>query len=61
MMNLARIYVMVGEHEVALLLIVLLLSNPGVLSTGLLQIEPIWKPLENNPEFIELLETYSEN
>ena len=61
MEDLARIYVMVGEHEQALERIELLLSIPGMLSTNLLQLDPVWKPLENNPKFIELLETYSEN
>ena len=61
MEDLARIYVMIGEHEKALERIELLLSIPGNLSPYLLQLDPIWKPLENNPKFIELLETYSEN
>lgn len=59
--DLARIYVMVGEDEKALEQIELLLSIPADLSTSLLQLDPAWKPLENNPKFIELLETYSEN
>ena len=61
MEELARIYVMTGELDEALERIELLLSIPGILSTNLLQLDPIWKPLENNPKFIELLETYSEN
>lgn len=61
MEDLARIYVMVGEHEKALEKIELLLSIPGHLSTNLLQLDPIWGPLEDNPKFIALLETYSEN
>jgi len=59
--DLARIYVMAGEHEKALEVIDLLLSIPGMLSTILLQLDPVWIPLENNPEFTRLLETYSEN
>jgi serine/threonine-protein kinase len=61
MEDLARIYLMVGEHEKALERIEHLLSIPGMLSASLLQLDPIWKPLENNPRFIDLLETYSEN
>jgi TolB-like protein/Tfp pilus assembly protein PilF len=59
--DLARIYIMTGEYEKALKEIKLLLSVPGRLSVNLLQLDPIWKPLKNNPEFIKLLETYSEN
>jgi serine/threonine-protein kinase len=59
--DLARIYVMTGEYEKAIKEIKLLLSVPGRLSVSLLQLDPIWKPLKNNPEFIKLLETYSEN
>jgi uncharacterized protein YfaT (DUF1175 family) len=51
----------VGEHEKALEQIELQLSIPCILSPNLLQFDPVWKPLENNPRFIELLETYSEN
>jgi tetratricopeptide (TPR) repeat protein len=59
--DLAQIYVMVGEYEAALEQIDLLLSIPGHLSTKLLQLDPVWKPLWNHPEFKKLLETYSED
>ena len=59
--DLAQIYVMVGEYEAALKQIELLLSIPGHLSTKLLQLDPIWKPLWNHPEFKRLIEIYSEN
>ena len=59
--ELARIYVMVGEYESALEQLDLLLSIPGILSAKLLQLDPIWKPLWNHPEFIQLMEKYSEN
>jgi TolB-like protein/tetratricopeptide (TPR) repeat protein len=59
--DLARIYVMTGEYEKALEQIKLLLSIPGMLSANLLRLDPVWEPLANNPEFIKLLETYSEN
>ncbi len=52
---------MAGEYEKALEQIKFLLSIPGMLSANILQLDPIWKPLENNPEFIKLLETFSEN
>ena len=59
--DLAQIYVMVGEYEAALEQIELLLSIPGPLSTKLLQLDPIWKPLWNYPEFKILLETYNDD
>jgi serine/threonine-protein kinase len=59
--NLAQIYVMVGEYEEALKRIDTLLSIPSALSTQILQLDPVWKPLKDNPKFIKLLETYSEN
>ena len=58
--NLARIYVMIGEHEKALERIELLLSIPGNLSTDLLQLDPVWKPIWDHPEFIRLTEKYAE-
>ncbi len=58
--DLARIYVMVGEHEKALERIELLLSIPADLSTNLLQLDPAWKPLWDHPEFIRLIEKYAE-
>ncbi len=49
--DLARIYVMVGEYNLALDQIKLLLSLPGPLSAKLLLLDPTWKPLWNLPEF----------
>jgi len=59
--DLARIYVMVGEYESALEKLDYLLTIPGFLSTKLLQLDPIWKPLWDLPEFIELIEKHSDN
>jgi len=59
--DLARIYVMVGEYELALESLDYLLSIPGVLSAKLLQLDPIWKPLWDLPEFKELINNYSDN
>ena len=49
---------MVGEYEAALEQIELLLSIPGHLSTKLLQLDPVWKPLWNHPEFKRLMDKY---
>ena len=57
--DLARIYVMVGEHGLALEQLDTLLSIPGVLSAKLLRLDPIWKPLWDHPEFIRLTEKYA--
>ena len=58
--EMARTYVMVGEYELALNQIEILLTNPGMMSTKLLQLDPQWEPLRNHPGFIELLNQYSE-
>jgi hypothetical protein len=36
-----------------------LLSIPGFLSTKILEIDPRWAPLRNQPEFKKLLQSYS--
>ncbi|MDX5585269.1 MAG: tetratricopeptide repeat protein [Aureibaculum sp.] len=59
--ELARIYVMVGEYELALEQLDYLLSIPGILSAKLLQLDPIWKPLWDKPGFIQLIKKYSDN
>ena len=58
--ELARIYVMVGEYELALEQLDYLLSIPGILSAKLLQLDPIWKPLWDKPGFIQLINKYSD-
>ena len=58
--DLARIYVMVGEHGLALEQLNTLLSIPGLLSAKLLQLDPIWKPLWDHPDFLRLMEKYAE-
>ena len=58
---LAKIYVMVGEYEVALDKIEYLLSIPNrYVSAQLLQLDPIWDPLRELPRFKQLLDKYSE-
>jgi len=53
--DLARIYVMVGEFDLAIDQIELLLSKPGELSIPLLRLEPAWAPLRDHPRFKKLL------
>jgi eukaryotic-like serine/threonine-protein kinase len=57
--NLAHIYVLVGEQNAALDQIEYLLSIPSDISVSTLRIEPRWDPLRNNPRFQKLLETHS--
>jgi len=55
--DLARIYVMVGEFDVAIDQLEFLLSIPGPLSIPLLRLDPVWNPLRNNPRFKKLIES----
>jgi serine/threonine protein kinase/tetratricopeptide (TPR) repeat protein len=54
--DLAQIYVMVGEFDLAIDQIEFLLSIPGELSMPLLRLEPDWNPLRDHPRFKKLLE-----
>ena len=53
--DLARIYVMVGDYDKALEQIKFLLSHPGPLSVKMLQLDPVWKPLREMPEFKKII------
>jgi len=55
--DLARIYVMVGESDLAMDQIEFLLKIPGDLSIPLLRLSPAWAPLREHPRFKKLLET----
>jgi tetratricopeptide (TPR) repeat protein len=54
--DLAWIYVMVGEFDLAIDQIEFLLSIPGGLSIPLLRLEPVWAPLREHPRFKKLLQ-----
>ncbi|MHC4556404.1 MAG: protein kinase domain-containing protein [Planctomycetota bacterium] len=54
--DLARIHVMVGEHDEAIEQLEDLLSIPGPLSIRLLRLDPAWDPLRNHPRFKKLIE-----
>jgi tetratricopeptide (TPR) repeat protein len=53
--DLARIYVMVGDYDKALEQIKFLLSHPGPMSVKMLQLDPVWKPLREMPEFKKII------
>jgi TolB-like protein/Tfp pilus assembly protein PilF len=55
--DLARIYVMVGEHDAAIDQLEYLLSMPGPLSIPLLQLDPAWGSLRNHPRFQKRIDT----
>jgi TolB-like protein/tRNA A-37 threonylcarbamoyl transferase component Bud32/Flp pilus assembly protein TadD len=65
-LKLAKIYTVVGEYDEAVRQLEYLLSIPSfeylwqVVSIPLLEIDPIWDPLRNHPEFQRLLEDSSE-
>ena len=56
--DLAKIYTMVGEYDLAIAKIDYLLSIPGELSVPYIKIDPVWKPLLDNPRFQKVLEKY---
>jgi serine/threonine protein kinase/tetratricopeptide (TPR) repeat protein len=53
--DLAEIYTMVGEYDLAIDQLEFLLSIPAYISIPLLRIDPTWNPLRNNPRFQKLL------
>ena len=53
--QLARIYILAGEHEKALDQLEALLKIPGLLSPGWLKIDPNFDPLRKNPRFQKLV------
>jgi TolB-like protein/Flp pilus assembly protein TadD len=57
--DLARIYVMVGKHELAIEQLDYLLSIPSRFSRQLLHLDPTWKPLQKYPRFQQLVESGS--
>ncbi|HSE39668.1 MAG TPA: protein kinase, partial [Acidobacteriota bacterium] len=57
-MNLALVYVMTGEYDLAFDQIEYLLSIPSWLSVPLLQLDPRWDPLRNHPRYAQLIEKF---
>jgi hypothetical protein len=57
--DLSLIYVMVRKYDDAIVQIKYLLSIPGLLSTKILELDPRWAPLRNQPEFKKMMESYS--
>jgi tetratricopeptide (TPR) repeat protein len=57
--DLAEIYVKLGDYNKSLILLEQLLENPSDISVKLLQIDPVWKPLQGKPAFKKMIEKYS--
>jgi len=56
LMDLAQIYVMVGDYDRAIEWLEYLLSIPSKLSKVLLRIDPTWDPLRDHPRFKKFIE-----
>jgi non-specific serine/threonine protein kinase len=57
-LDLAKIYTIVGEYDLAIDKLEYLLSIPGELSVPYIKIDPVWRPLLNIPRFQNVLEQY---
>jgi tetratricopeptide (TPR) repeat protein len=55
LVNLARIYTLLGRADAAIDQLQLVLSKPGPLSPGWLRADPFWAPLRGNPRFERLV------
>ena len=53
--DLAIIYTMVGNADEAVNTLDRLLSIPSWMSASMLRVDPVWKPLRNNPRFQKLI------
>lgn len=59
-LDLARIYTMVGKPDLALNLLDELLGSPtDAISVALLKVDPTWAPLRQHPRYQQLLKKYS--
>jgi serine/threonine-protein kinase len=55
---LAQIYACTGERDQAFALLDHLLANPSGITVSLLQLDPVWDPLRNDPRFQALIDKY---
>jgi hypothetical protein len=53
--QLARIYVLTGDHDSAVDILGQLLKVPSIVSAPELRVDPFWQPLAGNPKFEKLL------
>jgi serine/threonine-protein kinase len=59
--DLAHIYVLLGEYDIAINKLEYLLSIPSYISVPILHLDPRWDPLRQHPKFQRLLEKYSQD
>ena len=57
---LAEIYVMTGKYKEALELLDYVLSIPGILTTTMLEMDPVWAPLRALPEFRKMIRKFAD-
>lgn len=57
----AYIYALLGKYPEAIAKLDYLLSIPGPLSVNILKLDPRWEPLRNMPEYLRMIEKYSNN
>jgi len=57
----AKILTMTGDYDKAVAEIAFLLNNQSRLSIGLLKLDPVWKPLMDNPEYEAMIMRFSKN
>jgi len=58
-LDLAKIYVMTGEYDECIDLLAELLKGPSPVSSKIIQLDPVWKPLYNMVKFKKLISLYS--
>jgi len=58
-LELAKIYTMIGEYDLAIDKIDYLLSIPGELSVEYIKVDPVWKPLFTNSRLHNILDVHS--
>lgn len=56
--DLAEAYVRIGDHDEAIDQLEVILSVPSVMTTKLLDVDPMWNPLRDHPRFQALLVKY---
>jgi serine/threonine-protein kinase len=58
--HLSEMYVMLGDYDLAIDQLEVLLSIPSWLSAAWLEVDPLWAPLRDHPRFQALVEEYAQ-
>ena len=56
-----EVYAHVGEYDLALELLEILLSGSSNISVPLVRVDPLWDPMREDPRFVRLVEEYGDN